>query len=101
MIERSLEEPNAYRRYLYSAKKFLRLTGQWFSKTGLITKGIYEVEQVFKTIENLPDDQEHLIRYEIRQFLMTLEQVQEGYRINFSNEETRILENLREVVCPI
>ena len=72
-----------------------------FPKTGLVTKGIYEVEQVFKTIENLPDDQEHLIRYEIRQFLTTLEQVQEGYRINFSNEETRILENLREVVCPI
>ena len=65
------------------------------------TKGIYEVEQVFETIENLPDDQEHLIRYEIRQFLASLEQVQECYRINFSNEETRILENLREVVCPI
>ena len=41
------------------------------------------------------------MRYEIRQFLATLEQVQEGYRINFSNEENRILENLREVVCPI
>ena len=79
-------------------RNFYGLLVNDFPRTGLITKGIYEVEQVF---ENLPDDQEHLIRYEIRQFLATLEQVQEGYRINFSNEETRILENLKEVVCPI
>ena len=82
-------------------RNFYSLLVNDFPKTGLITKGIYEVEQVFGTIENLPDDQEHLIRYEIRQFLATLEQVQEGYRINFSNEETRILENLKEAVCPI
>lgn len=82
-------------------RNFYALLVNDFPKMGLITKGIYEVEQVFETIENLPDNQEHLIRYEIRQFLATLEQVQEGYRINFSNEENRILENLREVVCSI
>ena len=53
-------------------RNFYALLVNDFPKTGLITKGIYEVEQV-----------------------------QECYRINFSNEETRILENLREVVCPI
>ena len=45
-------------------RNFYGLLVNDFPKTGLITKGIYEVEQVFKTIENLPNDQEHLIRYE-------------------------------------
>ena len=72
-----------------------------FPKTGLVTKGIYEVEQVYEAIESLPSGQEHLIRCEIRQFLATLDQVQKGYRISFTNEETRILENLKEEVCPV
>ena len=72
-----------------------------FPKTGLVTKGIYEVEQVYEAIESLPSGQEHLIRCEIRQFLATLDQVQKGYRISFTNEETRILENLTEEVCPV
>ena len=50
-------------------RNFYGLLVNDFPKTGLITKGIYEVEQVFKTIENLPDDQEHLIRYEFVNFL--------------------------------
>lgn len=72
-----------------------------FPKTGLVTKGIYEVEQVYEAIESLPSGQEHLIRCEIRQFLATLDQVQKGYRISFTNEETRILENLKEEVCSV
>ena len=72
-----------------------------FPKTGLVTKGIYEVEQVYEAIESLPSGQEHLIRCEIRQFLSTLDQVQKGYRISFTNEETRILENLKEEVCHV
>ena len=72
-----------------------------FPKTGLVTKGIYEVEQVYEAIESLPSGREHLIRCEIRQFLATLDQVQKGYRISFTNEETRILENLKEEVCPV
>ena len=72
-----------------------------FPKTGLVTKGIYEVEQVYEAIESLPSGQEHLIRCEIRQFLATLDQVQKGYRISFTKEETRILENLKEEVCPV
>ena len=54
-----------------------------------------------EAIESLPSGQEHLIRCEIRQFLATLDQVQKGYRISFTNEETRILENLKEEVCPV
>ncbi len=40
-----------------------------------------------KTIENLPDDQEHLIRYEIRHFLASLEQSKNAIELT-SNEET-------------
>ena len=43
-------------------RNFYGLLVNDFPKTGLITKGIYEVEQVFETIKNLPDNQEHLIR---------------------------------------
>ena len=64
-----------------------------FPRNGLITKGIYEVEQVYQTLEAIP-------RCEIQQFLKELEQVQTGYQIRFNKDEALVLDDLKqEIAC--
>ena len=68
---------------LSSLTSFLQSLSNDFHENGLITKGIYEVEQVYQALEAIPQSQEYLIRCEIQQFLKELEQVQTGYQIRF------------------
>ena len=44
---------------------FYNLLVNDFPRNGLITKGIYEVEQVYQALEAIPQSQEYLIRCEI------------------------------------
>ena len=71
-----------------------------FPRNGLITKGIYEVEQVYQTLEAIPQSQGYLIRCEIQQFLKELEQVQTGYQIRSNKDEALVLDDLKqEIAC--
>ena len=71
-----------------------------FPKTGLVTKGIYEVEQVYEAIESLPSGQEHLIRCEIRQFLATLDQVQKAIEFHLQMKRLEYWRTLRKRFVP-
>ena len=79
---------------------FYNLLVNDFPRNGLITKGIYEVEQVYQALEAIPQSQEYLIRCEIQQFLKELEQVQTGYQIRFNKDEVLVLDDLKqEIAC--
>ena len=70
-----------------------------FTRNGFITKAIYEVEQVYQTLEAIPQSQEYLIRCEIQQFLKELEQVQTGYQIRFHKDEVLVLDDLKQEIA--
>ena len=79
---------------------FYNLLVNDFPRNGLITKGIYEVEQVYQALEAIPQSQEYLIRCEIQQFLKELEQVRTGYQIRFNKDEVLVLDDLKqEIAC--
>ena len=77
---------------------FYKLLVNDFPRNGLITKGIYEVEQLYQALEAIPQHQEYLMRSEIQAFLKELEQVQSGYQILFKKEQVLVLDDLKQEI---
>lgn len=79
---------------------FYKLLVNDFPRNGLITKGIYEVEQLYQALKAIPQHQEYLMRSEIQTFLKELEQVQSGYQIWFKKDQVLVLDDLKqEISC--
>ena len=79
---------------------FYKLLVNDFPRNGLITKGIYEVEQLYQALEAIPQNQEYLMRSEIQAFLKELEQVQSGYQIWVKKDQVLVLDDLKqEISC--
>ena len=74
---------------------FYNLLVNDFPRNGLITKGIYEVEQVYQALEAIPQSQEYLIRCEIQQFLRSLNKFKQVTRSAFNKDEVLVLDDLK------